>query len=94
MSLNEWQEVFTQKGLGDCANHVKDADVARWKEGGLSPEDLPDMLDMVLQDADTRQDFATGNMMLGVGIDGGVVGVGIDGGVVGVGADGGLVGVV
>ena len=39
-----------------------------WRDGrrvaSVSPEDLPDMLDMVLQDADTRQDFATGNMML------------------------------
>ena len=65
MSLNEWQEVFTQKGLGDCANHVKDADVARWKEGGLTLAELPEMLEMVLEDADTRQQFAIGNMMLG-----------------------------
>ena len=40
MSLDAWQEVFTAKGLGDCVKHVKDADVARWKEGGLSPEEL------------------------------------------------------
>ena len=69
MSLEVWQNVFTEKGLDDCVKHVKDADVARWKEGGLSPEDLPDMLDMVLENAGTRQQFAVGNMMLGAKLD-------------------------
>ena len=45
--------------------NVKDADVARWTEGGLSLEDLPEMLGMlVLEDAEMRTVFATGNMML------------------------------
>ena len=65
MSLNAWQKVFTEKGLGDCTKNVKDADVARWTAADLSLEDLPEMLDMVLQDAETRKDFASGNMMLG-----------------------------
>ena len=64
MSLKAWQDVFSAKGLDDCTNNVKDADVARWKEGGLTPEELPEYLDMVLEDAQTRQTFATGNMML------------------------------
>ena len=64
MSLQEWQKVFTEKGLGDCTKNVKDADVARWIKGDLSLEDLPDMLDMVLEDAQTRKDFAAGNLML------------------------------
>ena len=65
MSLRSWQKVFTEKDLGDCTKHVKEPDVARWKEGGLTLADLPEMLDMVLEDADTRQQFALGNMMLG-----------------------------
>ena len=64
MSLQEWQKVFTEKGLGDCTKNVKEADVARWIKGDLSLEDLPDMLDMVLEDAQTRKDFAAGNLML------------------------------
>ena len=69
MSLKVWQDVFTAKGLDDCVKHVKDADVSRWTEGGLSPEDLPDMLEMVLENAGTRQQFAFGNMMLGAKLD-------------------------
>ena len=43
--------------------------MARWAEVGLSPEDLPDMLDMVLENTGTRQQFAVGNMMLGAKLD-------------------------
>ena len=69
MSLKVWQDVFTAKGLDDCTKNVKDADVARWTAGGLTPEDLPDMLEMVLEDADTRQQFASANMMLGGAVE-------------------------
>ena len=61
--------MFTAAGLNDCVKHVKDADVARWTAGGLSVEDLPEMLDMVLENAGTRQQFAVGNMMLGAKLD-------------------------
>ena len=64
MSLQAWQDVFSAKGLGDCTKNVKEADVARWIKGDLSLADLPDMLDMVLEDAQTRKDFAAGNLML------------------------------
>ena len=50
MSLHLWQKAFSDKGLADCMKNVKDADVARWTEGGLSLEDLPEMLGMVLDD--------------------------------------------
>ena len=64
MSLQEWQKVFTEKGLDACVKHVKDKDVARWIKGDLSLEDLPEMVDMVLVDAQTRKDFVAGNLML------------------------------
>ena len=60
-----WQDVFTAKGLEGCAKFVKKEDVTRWEEGGVTlHQELPEMLDMVLQDADTRKTFASGNMML------------------------------
>ena len=65
MSLQSWQDVFSAKGLDNCTKNVKDADVARWTAGGLTPEDLPEYLDMVLEDAETRKEFASSNMMLG-----------------------------